>query len=511
LGSPVDHHLCNTGYQAGAENGRLEPPKLRGVNRDLLEQYLEDGVRRGPAPEGSFSGSAGGAPCGDLVRLSLVLAHGRLERVSFDRQGCAATAAAAAAAAELADGATVLEAARIGPDEIEEEVGGLSPTHRHAAVLAADALHRALSGLAGSGRSLADPPTEDERVLVALSGGVDSTVAALRERQAGREVVAVTLKLWADARTDGERSCCSPEAVLGARRLAHSLGLPHLTLDLESEFRAGVVDPFLRGYAEGRTPNPCVLCNGELRIDAMIALAGRVGAAKLATGHYARIADDGDGPLLAGAADDAKDQTYMLSGLSPESLTRVRFPLAELTKPEVREIAAAEGLDVARRADSQDLCFLAGQGKREFLRRHAGLGEQPGEVVDRTGRRLGTHSGHHNFTVGQRRGLQVGGGQPLYVLATDAATNRVIAGRREELSTSRIRLRGATLHRPADRIDGVRLRYHSPKRPCRVELHDERGDATVALHDPVDGAAPGQLACLMDGDLVVGHGTIVPS
>src|SRR6185503_14812058 len=229
------------------------------------------------------------------------------------------------------------------------------------------------------------------------------------------EVVAVTLKLWADQDTDGERSCCSPEAVLGARRLAHSLGIPHLTLDLEGEFRDGVVGPFLRGYAEGRTPNPCVLCNGELRIDAMIALAGRLGAAKLATGHYARIADDGDGPLLAGAADDAKDQTYMLSGLSPESLSRLRFPLGELTKPEVREIAAAVGLDVARRADSQDLCFLAGQGKREFLRRHAGLGERPGEVVDRTGRRLGTHSGHHNFTVGQRRGLRVGGGEPLYV------------------------------------------------------------------------------------------------
>jgi tRNA-uridine 2-sulfurtransferase len=481
------------------------------VDRDLIEQYLADDARRGPAPDGSFSGSAGGAPCGDLVRLSLVPRGDRLARVSFDHEGCAATAAAAAASAELAEGATVLEAARIGPDEIEAELGGLGSAHRHGAVLAADALHRALSALAGSRLPLADAPTRGERVLVALSGGVDSTVAALREREDGHEVVAVTLKLWADARTDGERSCCSPEAVLGARRLAHSLGFPHLTLDLESEFRSGVVDPFLRGYAEGRTPNPCVLCNGELRIDAMIDLAGRLGAAKLATGHYARIADDGAGPLLAGAADDAKDQTYMLSGLNPDSLARLRFPLADLTKPEVREIAAAAGLDVARRAESQDLCFLAGQGKREFLRRHAGLGDRPGEVVDREGRRLGAHMGHHNFTVGQRRGLGVGGGEPRYVLATDATSNRVIAGRREELATSRIRLGGATLHRAAERIDGVRLRYHSPKRACRVELDGKRGEATVALRDPVDGAAPGQLACLMDGDLVVGHGTIVAS
>jgi tRNA-specific 2-thiouridylase len=479
------------------------------VNRELLEHYLSDESRRGPEADGAFSGSAGGAPCGDLVRVSLRVDDGRIARVRFDREGCAASAAAAAAVAELAEAASVLEAARIGPDDVEAELGGLAPTHRHAAVLAADALHRALSGLAGSGDRLAHRSASGERVLVALSGGVDSAVAALREREAGRDVVAVTLKLWADQRTDGEKSCCSPEAVLGARRVAHSLGIPHLTLDLEREFRAGVVGPFLRGYAEGRTPNPCVLCNGELRIDAMIALADRLGAAKLVTGHYARIADDGSGPLLAGAADGAKDQTYMLSGLAPLSLERLRFPLADVTKPEVRELASRAGLEVAGRAESQDLCFLAGQGKREFLRRHAGLEDRPGEVVDPAGRRLGEHNGHHNFTVGQRRGLGVGGGEPLFVLATDAAANRVIAGGREELATQRIRIRGARLHRAAERVDGVRLRSHAPRRACSLEVGGDPGEAVVALSEPVDRVAPGQVACLMDGDLVVGHGTIV--
>jgi tRNA-uridine 2-sulfurtransferase len=477
-------------------------------NRELLEEYLRDDSRRGPAPGGAFSGSAGGAPCGDLVRLSLSVFNGRIESVTFDHEGCSATAAAAAATAELADGASVLDAARLGPDEIAAELGGLGASHRHAAVLAADALHRSLSGLAGSRRPLADPPSDGERALVALSGGVDSAVAALREGEAGHEVVAVTLKLWADQRTDGERSCCSPEAVLGARRVAHSLGIPHLTLDLEDEFRAGVVDPFLRGYAEGRTPNPCVLCNGELRIDAMIALAERLGASRLATGHYARIVDDGDGPLLAAAGDAAKDQTYMLSGLRPSSLARLRFPLGELTKPEVREIASRADLEVAGRAESQDLCFLAGQGKREFLRRHADLEDRAGEVVDRRGRRLGSHNGHHNFTVGQRRGLGVGGGEPLYVLGTDAATNTVVAGPRSELATRRVRIRGARLLRPAERVDGVRLRYHSPRRDCRLEVNGDPREAIVALAEPVEGAAPGQVACLLDGDLVVGHGTI---
>ena len=479
------------------------------MNRDLFEQYVGDASRRGPEPGGAFTGSAGGAPCGDLVRVSLVAADGRIERVTFDREGCAASAAAAAAVAELAEGATVLDAALIGPDEIEDGLGGLAHTHRHAAVLAADALHRALSALTGSGYRLADSPADRERVLVALSGGVDSAVAALREREAGRDVVAVTLKLWADQATDGEKSCCSPEAVLGARRVAHSLGIPHLTLGLEREFRAGVVGPFLSGYAEGRTPNPCILCNGELRIDAMIALADRMGARRLVTGHYARIADDGAGPLLAGAADDAKDQTYMLAGLAPESLARLRFPLADLTKPEVRRLASRAGMEVAGRAESQDLCFLAGQGKREFLRHHAGLEDRAGEVVDLAGRSLGEHNGHHNFTVGQRRGLGVGGGEPLYVLSTDATTNSVVAGSREQLSTSRIRIRGTRLHRGAERVDGVRLRYHSPRRDCRVEVNGDPSEAVVALAEPVDRVAPGQVACLLDGDLVVGHGTIV--
>jgi tRNA-specific 2-thiouridylase len=476
------------------------------VRPDAIEHYLSDRSRRGPATEGSHTGSAGGAPCGDLVRLSVLAPGGRLERVSFEVDGCAATSAAAAAIAELAEGASVLDAARIGPEQIADELGGLAATHLHAAELAADALHRALSSLAASGAPLAE--REPARVLVALSGGVDSAVAALRERDRGAEVAAVTLKLWADPETDGERSCCSPEAVLRARRLAHSLGMPHLTLDLRGEFRGGVVSPFIEAYAEGRTPNPCVLCNGEVRIDAMIALAERLGAAALATGHYARIADDGEGPLLAGPSDAAKDQTYMLSGLRPASLARLRFPLSDLTKPEVREIAAAAGLEVAGRAESQDLCFLAGQGKREFLRRHAGLGERHGELVTRSGRRLGTHRGHHEFTVGQRRGLGVGGPDPLYVLAKDAVSNRVVVGSRDELRTSRVRIRETRLHRDPRRVDSVRLRYHAPLRRCTVELDSAGGEGTVKLAEPVDGVAPGQLACLMDGDLVVGHGTI---
>jgi tRNA-specific 2-thiouridylase len=483
------------------------------MTRDALEHYLHDASRRAPAAAGAFTGASGGAPCGDLIRVSVAIEDGRVAEASFDAEGCAAARAAAAATAEAADGATVLEAAAIGRDDVSESLGGLTPQGAHAAELAADALHRALAGAASSDQALALPPTTGERVLVAMSGGVDSAVAAVLERERGADVVAVTLKLWADRHTDATKSCCSPLAVLGARDLAHSLGISHLTLDLEEEFRRAVVGEFIAGYRAGRTPNPCVICNGEVRIAAMVALADRLGASTLATGHYARVIDDGDGPLLAPAADPAKDQTYMLSALQPELLGRLRFPIAELRKDEVRELAASHGLSVARKPESQDLCFLAGQGKRAFLRRHGGLDDREGDLVDRSGRRLGRHRGHHNFTVGQRRGIGVGAPEPLYVLGTDAATNAVTVGTRAELATETVPIREATLHRDAARVDSVKLRYHSKAIPCRVA---ENGRASAGRHarltlklaEPAMGVAPGQTASLMYGEAIVGHAPI---
>jgi tRNA-uridine 2-sulfurtransferase len=478
------------------------------VDSEALQAYLTDGSRRGDPPPGSCSGAAGGAPCGDLVRVSLALSEGRAERVTFAAEGCAGASAAAAAVAELADGADVLELAAIGTDGVAAALGGLTPQGRHAAELAADALHRALTTAIRADDVSA--PAHPDRVLVAMSGGVDSAVAALLEREAGHEVVAVTLKLWADQRTDGEKSCCSPQAVLGARGVAHSLGIPHLTMDLEDEFRAAVVDRFLEGYAEGRTPNPCVRCNGELRIDAMARLAERLGASALVTGHYARVVDDGEGPLLGAAADPAKDQAYMLSALAPSTLARLRFPLADLEKPRVREIAAAAGLPVARKKESQDLCFLAGEGRRSFLRRHGRLRDRDGELVDRGGRVVGRHRGHHHFTVGQRRGIGVAGREPLYVLATDAGANRVTVGTRAELATRTVSVRDVTLHRDGARVDRVRLRYHAKTLGCEPigaskGAHEE---LTVGLREPASAVAPGQTAALMAGDLIVGHATI---
>jgi tRNA-specific 2-thiouridylase len=480
------------------------------MDRETFDAYLDDRAHLGEPLLGGFDGAAGGAPCGDLIRVSIVVRGDSLAAVTVAAEGCAAARAAAAAVADLADGARVLDAALIGTEDVAEALGGIGAQGRHAVDLATDALHRALGAAAGAGIALDRPPASGERVLVALSGGVDSAVAALLERERGAEVVAVTLKLWSDRRTDAAKSCCSPLAVLGARELAHSLGMPHLTLDLEPQFRDAVVRRFVDGYRAGRTPNPCVVCNGELRIDAMLALADRVGAAALATGHYARLVDDGEGPLLTAAADPAKDQTYMLSGLAPGSLARLRFPLAELSKPEVRAIATGAGLAVASKAESQDLCFLAGEGKRAFLRRHGGLTERPGEIVDSAGRRLGAHRGHHEFTVGQRRGLGGGSREPLYVLATDADTNTVVAGRREELAVRTVLVREATLHRPGGHVDRVLLRYHSRPLPCELPAVEagDHAELELELGEPAYGVAPGQTACLLSGDVVVGRATI---
>jgi tRNA-specific 2-thiouridylase len=453
------------------------------------------------------SGAAGGAACGDLVRVTVRVEDDMVVEAGFDAEGCGAARAAGSAVVELVAGRPFREAALVTPDRVSDALGGLIPPKRHAAELAADALHRALGAAAKDATCLRLPPNP-RRTLVAMSGGVDSAAAAQLALDAGDEVVAVTLELWSDPATDGERSCCSPHAVRGARALAHRMGIPHVTLDLRERFRAAVVDRFLDGYAAGLTPNPCVRCNGEVRFDAMLDLATALGAARLATGHYARIGRDAHGPLVRAAVDPRKDQSYVLAKLDPALLDRLGFPLGGLTKDAVRALARDAGLPVADKRESQDLCFVAGLGGRAFLRRHGGPRlRRPGEIVDENGRVLGRHDGQHEFTVGQRRGLGVHSPEPLYVLKKDAATNRVTVGPKQALAATTVRLEAARLHRPADQVRQVRLRYHAEPIACRVSAR-EGGELQLQLERPAQAVAPGQLACLMRDDCVVGEGTI---
>jgi tRNA-uridine 2-sulfurtransferase len=377
-------------------------------------------------------------------------------------------------------GLTLLEAAAVGGE-----------------TLAADALANAL------GPAFCAEPHAG-RTAVAMSGGVDSAVALLR---AAPNAIGVTLRLWLDPDgPDAERACCSPEAVIAARETCHRLGLPHVTLDLREQFRRAIVTPFVRGYAHGETPNPCIRCNGAFRFAELLAFARRAGCDRLATGHYARIGEHRGRTLLHRAVDGAKDQSYMLARLEPSQLDRVWFPLGEQDKDATRKEAAAAGLAVASRAESQEACFLAGDDYRAFLARH-GLAPTSGAIVDEHGNTVGSHDGFWRFTPGQRRGVGVVAEKPLYVLDSNAQKNTVVVGPHESLARSRVEASGR-LHVGVDRA-AAKLRYRSPAVEARVTARD--GGFSLELSEPAYGVARGQAAVLYEGDAVVGCGAITSS
>jgi len=374
-------------------------------------------------------------------------------------------------------GLTVLEAAAV-PGE----------------TLAADAVANALAQVI---RAAPSPG----RVAVAMSGGVDSAVTLLRARP---DVVGVTLRLWLDpAGPDSERACCSPDAVIRARQTCHALGLPHVTLDLREAFRDTVVRSFVDGYAAGVTPNPCMRCNGVFRFAALVGFAEKIGADVLWTGHYARIVERDDVRLVARGADPGKDQSYMLATVDPGLLARVAFPLGTTTKAEVRAEARAAGLEAATRPESQEACFLAGGDYRAFLARQ-GLAGEPGPIVDQSGEVVGHHDGLWRYTPGQRRGIGVASPEPLYALRTDVDANALVVGPRRLLGSTRVEVRGRLY---VDVVDvEAKLRYRSPPVGAHVSVTD--GGFSLELAEPVEAVAPGQVAVLYDGDVVVGAGVI---
>jgi tRNA-specific 2-thiouridylase len=360
--------------------------------------------------------------------------------------------------------------------------------------LAADAVANALASVF---RAAPHPG----RVAVAMSGGVDSAVALHR---AGTDAIGVTLRLWLDpAGPSAERACCSPDAVIRARETCHALGLPHVTLDLRQEFRDVVVRTFVDGYAAGTTPNPCMRCNGAFRFSALVAFAERAGADVLWTGHYARLVERDGIRLVARGLDPQKDQSYMLATVDPCLLDRVGFPLGALTKADVRVEAVAAGLAAATRPESQEACFLAGGDYRTFLERQ-GIASEAGAIVDETGEVVGRHDGIWRFTPGQRRGLALRSAAPMFALRSDRATNTLVVGPRTALGARTIAARGR-MYVAAEHVE-AKLRYRSPAVPADVTVTED--GFVLDLAEPVEAVAPGQVAVLYEGDVVVGAGVI---
>lgn len=486
-------------------------------------RHLASPVGAGGLDAPDARGEAGAEDCGDVVVIEVRVADGRVTDAGFRVRGCGATTAAASAACEALAGAAMDDALRVSATSLDRALGGLGPERRHGAEIVADAVAGALE--AWHGERLGDPgiALRDDRVAVAMSGGVDSAVAALLLAEQGLDVVGVTMRLWHDpVAARAERSCCAPETVRLARETCAALGIPHLTIDAAERFRREVVDAFARGYAEGLTPNPCITCNGEVRFRILSEAAALLGARWMATGHYAQVqgAPGGDshrgvtvtGPagarVLGQARDASKDQSYMLARLDRDTLARIILPLGDLTKDEVRAIAVERGLPAADAVESQDVCFVGEGGYGPFLERYSGLAPRPGRIVDAHGHEVGTHDGFWRYTVGQRRGLGVAAGEPVYVLATDAERNVVVVGSRDDLARTTIALEQVIAHEVPDHALDVRIRHHG--RPLRGHLR-MTGDATgeVVLEDAAEAVAPGQTAALYDEGRLVAAGTIV--
>jgi tRNA-specific 2-thiouridylase len=349
------------------------------------------------------------------------------------------------------------------------------------------------------------------KVVVAMSGGVDSSVAAALLKQQGYDVVGMMLRLWSEPGKEESNRCCTPDSMALARRVAAKLDIPFYVVDAKEVFRNTVVNYFLDGYARGETPNPCLICNRQIRWTFLLDHALALGADFMATGHYVRLRNEGGRMKLLRAVDRNKDQSYVLHVLNQEKLSRALFPIGDYTKPEIRQIAESFGLPTASRHDSQDLCFLAGDDYRNFLKRQAADMLKPGRIIRRNGEVIGEHSGLANYTIGQRKGLGAGSPVPLYVLGKDAAANTLIVGTQDELGSNQLAARDVNWiagEAPQESFRAeVKIRYTAKEALAEVTPRNN-GQAEVRFDAPQRDITAGQAAVFYQGDVMLGGGII---
>ena len=350
------------------------------------------------------------------------------------------------------------------------------------------------------------------KVVVAMSGGVDSSVAAALLKQQGHEVTGMMLRLWSEPGKEDSNRCCTPDSMAQARRVAALLDIPFYVVDAKDVFRKTVVEYFLEGYASGGTPNPCLVCNRSIRWEFLLNHALALGAEFMATGHYVRLKDEGGQKKLFRAVDPLKDQSYVLHVLNQEKLRHAMFPIGDYPKTEIRKLAESFGLPTASRKDSQDLCFLAGEDYRNFLQRNAAEMLRAGEIVTRAGEVVGQHNGLANYTIGQRKGLGIASPVPLYVLGKNAASNALIVGTEDELGTRELTAKDVNWLNgevPSSSFRAeVKIRYTA--RPAWAEVTPlNGGQAKVEFEAPSRDVTAGQAAVFYVEEEVIGGGIIV--
>ncbi len=351
------------------------------------------------------------------------------------------------------------------------------------------------------------------KVVVAMSGGVDSSVAAVLLKEQGYDVIGMMLRLWSEPGKEDSNRCCTPDSMAQARRVAAKLDIPFYVIDAKDVFRETVVEYFLSGYARGETPNPCLVCNQKIRWTFLLDHALALGADFMATGHYVRIKKSGSGKSeLLRAVDRSKDQSYVLHVLNQQKLKRALFPVGDYPKPEIRAIAEKHGLSTASRKDSQDLCFLAGDDYRNFLQRNAAEMLKPGEIVTRAGKVVGEHNGLANYTIGQRKGLGIASPVPLYVLTKHATSNTLVVGEADELGSRQLTARDVNWLSGEIPIEPfraeVKIRYTAKEAEALITPIEEN-QAKVQFDAPQRDITAGQAAVFYQGDLMIGGGIIL--
>lgn len=350
------------------------------------------------------------------------------------------------------------------------------------------------------------------RVLVAMSGGVDSSIAAAILKEKGYDVIGATMKIWPEeyCGKSKEKACCSLDDIADAKKVCDRLGIRHYTLNFEKVFREKVIDYFTKEYLAGRTPNPCIVCNEKIKFGAFLEKAKELDSDFVCTGHYARIERNGYCRLRE-SADKTKDQSYVLFSLTSVQMEKVLLPVGEMTKDQVRDKAKKIGLTVYKKLDSQEICFVPDNNYSDFIKGHCRIGDRKGDVVDTRGKILGSHSGFWNFTIGQRKGLGIAHKHPLYVISIDAKRNIVVAGTSKDVKRSSFTVKDVNWCAKDENIDGrdikVKIRYNHNRKEAHIRK-TENGKLKVRFEDPQEAITPGQAAVFYEGEYVIGGGWI---